>query len=139
MSDDKVLSQADIDAMLAKQIPTKKAEPASAKTETPASKVSAPAPAMQPAAEQPAQPAVTRAAETSGGPSNAVPASAQVEYDTIPARLSRLESNYAAVKKELQALLLDLREKLLENENPFQQAPFIFKPTQEKHRKPEDK
>jgi hypothetical protein len=45
--------------------------------------------------------------------------SAQPESDSLPARLARLESNYAIIKKEMQAVLLDLREKYLDSENPF--------------------
>lgn len=45
--------------------------------------------------------------------------SAQPEPDSLPAKLARLESDFAIVKKELQVILLDLREKLLEAENPF--------------------
>lgn len=45
--------------------------------------------------------------------------SAQTEYDSLAARLARLESNYAIMKKELQAIMLDIREKSLEEENPF--------------------
>ena len=47
------------------------------------------------------------------------PPSAQPESESLPARLARLESDFAIVKKELQAILLDLREKYLEAENPF--------------------
>jgi len=52
-------------------------------------------------------------------PSEASPPSAQPESESLPARLARLESDFAIVKKELQAILLDLREKYLEAENPF--------------------
>ena len=45
--------------------------------------------------------------------------SAQPESESLPAKLARLESDFAIVKKELQAILLDLREKDLEAENPF--------------------
>jgi len=44
---------------------------------------------------------------------------AQPESESLPAKLARLESDFATVKKELQAILLDLREKDLEAENPF--------------------
>ena len=44
---------------------------------------------------------------------------AQPESESLPAKLARLESDFAIVKKELQAILLDLREKDLEAENPF--------------------
>jgi len=134
MPDDKVLSQADIDAMVSK-LPSKKAESRDTKTITPASKEAAPSPVTPVVAAQTVQPAEVKPVEPSVKPMEAAPTLAKEEYDTIPARLSRLESNYVTVKKEVQALLLDLREKLLEHENPFQQAPFIFKPTQEK--KPE--
>ena len=54
-------------------------------------------------------------ANKSAGPS----APAQPERDPLPARLTRLENDITTLKKELQALLLDLREKYLEAENPF--------------------
>jgi len=55
------------------------------------------------------------AAGKPSGPS----ASAKVERDSLPARLSSLENDIAALKKDLQDIMLDLREKYLETENPF--------------------
>ena len=51
-------------------------------------------------------------------PSESSP-SAQAGNDSLPARLARLESDFAIVKRDLQAILLDLREKYLEAQNPF--------------------
>jgi hypothetical protein len=41
------------------------------------------------------------------------------ERESLPARVARLESDYQAVKSEIQDILLDLREKYLDSENPF--------------------
>jgi hypothetical protein len=89
MPGDKVLSQAEIDALVSK-VPQKPGPSPVANNVAPASKpLASSSPLAQPA------------------------------YDPLPARLARLESNYQIVKSELQAILLDLREKYLEAENPF--------------------
>jgi hypothetical protein len=89
MSSDEMLSQAKIDA--------------------PISQVS----------QKPGSSPVTNDVAPASKPSESSSPSAQPESDSLPAKLARLESDFAIVKKELQALLLDLREKLLESENPF--------------------
>jgi hypothetical protein len=89
MSSDEMLSQAKIDA--------------------PVSKVP----------QEPGPSPVTNDVAPANKPSESSSPSAQPESDSLPARLARLESDFAIVKKELQAILLDLREKLLESENPF--------------------
>lgn len=69
---------------------------------------------------------VTRKPETpvTGGaayarkPSGSSPSTRQ-ENESLTARLARLESDITTLKKDLQAILLDLREKYLEAENPF--------------------
>jgi hypothetical protein len=61
---------------------------------------------------------VTGGAAPAGKPSGSSP-SAQRENEPLTARLARLESDITTLKKDLQALLLDLREKYLEAENPF--------------------
>lgn len=101
MPGDKVLSQAEIDALVSK-VPTKPVSPPVTKDMEP-----------KDAGPKDVAPASTPSSSSSASPS------AKSEYDTLPARLARLESNYAIVKKELQAILLDLREKYLEAENPF--------------------
>ena len=67
--------------------------------------------------QQPSPSPVTNDVAPASKPSESSP-SAQPD-ESLPARLARLESDYAIVKKELQAILLDLREKYLEAENPF--------------------
>jgi hypothetical protein len=89
MSNDKVLSQSEIDALVSK-VPQK-----------------------------PGPPPVANDLALASKPSESSSPSAQPEDDSLPARLARLESNYTLVKSEMQAILLDLREKYLEAENPF--------------------
>ena len=69
--------------------------------------------------EKPGSPPVTNDVAPASKPSESSPPSIQAESDSLPARLARLESDFAILKKELQAILLDLREKCLEAENPF--------------------
>jgi hypothetical protein len=94
MPSDKVPSQAEIDAQVSK-VPQK--------------------PGAQPA---------TNDIDTAIKPSESSSPSAQPGPDSLPAKLAHLESDFAIVKKELQTILLDLREKLLEAENPFK-APAV--------------
>jgi hypothetical protein len=67
--------------------------------------------------QKPGSSPVTDDVAPASKPSESSP-SAQPD-ESLPAKLARLESDYAIVKKELQAILLDLREKDLEAENPF--------------------
>jgi hypothetical protein len=69
--------------------------------------------------QKPGPSPVTNDAAPASKPSESSSPSAQPESESLPARLARLESDFAIVKKELQAILLDLREKDLEAENPF--------------------
>jgi hypothetical protein len=94
MPSDKVPSQAEIDAQMSK-VP-----------------------------EQPGSTPVANEVAPVIKPSEATSPSAQPVPDSLPAKLAHLESDFAIVKKELQTLLLDLREKLLEAENPFK-APAV--------------
>ena len=89
MPSDQVLSQAEIDAMVSK-VPQK-----------------------------PGPSPVTNDVAPAIKPSQSSSPSAQPETDSLPARLARLESDFAIVKSEMQSILLDLREKYLEAENPF--------------------
>ena len=70
--------------------------------------------------QQPGPSPVTNDVAPASKPSESSP-SAQPD-ESLPARLARLESDYAIVKKELQAILLDLREKCLDAENPFNES-----------------
>ena len=72
--------------------------------------------------QNPGSTPVTNGVAPASKPSGLSSPSAQPEDDSLPARLARLESNYAIVKKELQAILLDLREKCLDAENPFNES-----------------
>jgi|GEM_PF-5295409 len=81
-------------------------------------------------------------AQVSGGPqkpssppvhSDAAPAPSEyslspTESESLPARLARLESDFATVKRELQGILTDLREKLMEAENPFKASVSLSQP-----------
>jgi hypothetical protein len=69
--------------------------------------------------QKPGPSPVTSDVAPASKPSESSPPSAQPESESLPARLARLESDFAIVKKELQSILLDLREKDLEAENPF--------------------
>lgn len=71
------------------------------------------------APQKPGPSSVPNDVAPAGKPSESSSPSAQPESESLPARLARLESDFAIVKKELQAILLDLREKDLEAENPF--------------------
>lgn len=77
---------------------------------------------------------------TSGGaasarkPSGSSP-SAQQENEPLPARLARLESDITTLKKDLQAILLDLREKYLDAENPFNSPTAPGQPKASSHKK----
>ena len=124
MPGDKVLSQAEIDALVS-NVPQKPSPPPGAPRVAPAVKPSATSSPAEIGAlvsnvpQKPVPPPVTTRIAPASKPSVSSPPPAKTEYDSLPARLARLESNYAITKKELQALLLDLREKSLENENPF--------------------
>ena len=117
MPGDKVLSQAEIDALVS-GVPQKPSPPPVATREAPVSKPSAPSSPTKidaPASvvpQKPAPPPVAPRVAPASKPSAPAP-SAQPEYDALPARLARLESNYEIVKKEMQAILL-----------PY--SPFIF-------------
>jgi hypothetical protein len=69
--------------------------------------------------QKPGPSPVTNDVAPASKPSELSSPAAQPESESLPARLARLESDFAIVKKELQAILLDLREKDLEAENPF--------------------
>jgi hypothetical protein len=69
--------------------------------------------------QKPGPSPVTNDVAPASKPSESSSPSAQPESESLPARLARLESDFAIVKKELQTILLDLREKYLDAENPF--------------------